>query len=78
MNALASQIARGIAAIVALCVCCVAALGGAGLEQVALRSGAAFIGTWIGCDLAAKVVLKTLLRRALEDSKTGQVDVTLR
>jgi len=77
LNALASQLARGLAAAVALTVCCVSGLTGAGLTQVALRSAGAFVLTWIAADIAARQILKGLLMRALERSKSGKIDVTL-
>lgn len=77
MNELASRISRALGAACAVIVCGVSIYAGAGLYTVMLRSVAAFAVTWILCDLLVRRIVRTLVHRALEDRKPGQIDITL-
>ncbi len=77
MNEIAARVSRVGAAICGLLACLVSALHGAGFSTVLLRATVAFFAGWVACELAARLALRTLLRRVVEDQKPSRIDVTL-
>ena len=77
MNELASRVAKAAAAGAALLTFVLAAAAGAGLEQLLLRAGIAFVLTWAAGEFLVRRALRTVLRRVLEDRKDRQIDLTV-
>jgi hypothetical protein len=77
VNELASRIARAVAAGCSVLACAVSIWAGSGLVTVVFRSVAVFGLTWILSELLVRRVVRTLVQRALEDRKPGQIDITL-